>query len=76
MSTTVRATERLEPALQAYARMKRRRLAWIAVLAAATVASLLVDLGTGPAAIPPLDVLGSMLGLKELTAAQEVIESQ
>ncbi|WP_246671287.1 iron ABC transporter permease [Mesorhizobium sp. 8] len=73
MSATVQSLDPSAAALQAYARLKRRRLLWIALLALATAACFLVDLGSGPAAIPPLDALGSMLGLKQLTAAQEVI---
>ena len=60
-------------ALAAYARLRRRRLLLILLLAAAVACVFLLDLGTGPAGIPPLDALGSLTGLSTLPPAQEVI---
>ena len=60
-------------ALAAYARLRRRRLLLILLLAAAVACVFLLDLGTGPAGIPPLDALGSLTGLSTLPPALEVI---
>lgn len=73
MDATISLTNQAIAALHAYARLKRRRLMLIAGLCAATAACFLIDLGTGPAAIPPLDALAAMLGLKDLSAAQAVV---
>lgn len=59
--------------MAAYARLKRRRLLLIAMLALATAACFLIDLGSGPAAIPPFDALAALTGVKQLSAAQEVV---
>ena len=65
--------EAVELVLRDYARQRRRRLAALAALALAVLAALLLDIGTGPAAIAPGDALAHLLHLRPLPGAQGVI---
>ncbi|HWK68416.1 MAG TPA: iron ABC transporter permease [Rhizobiaceae bacterium] len=60
-------------ALHAYSRLKRRRLLLISLLATGVGFIFLLDLGTGPAGIAPLDALAALAGLSDLPPAQQVI---
>jgi len=60
-------------ALRAYARLKRRRLLLISLLAVCALIVFLFDLGTGPAGIAPIEALYALAGFADLSAAQEVI---
>jgi iron complex transport system permease protein len=74
VSTVVSQHERLaDDALAAYAGLKRRRRILLALLGCGVIAAFLLDLGTGPASISIRDAVSSLLGLTELSRAQDVI---
>lgn len=57
----------------AYARVVRRRLCWLGILAAAVLGSFWLDLCTGPSVFPLADVLRGLLDPSALPDAQRVI---
>lgn len=59
--------------IAAYARIKRWRAGFLALLGLAVAVAFLLDLGSGPAAIPPSDAMKILLGLADAPRAQEVI---
>lgn len=63
----------LDGVVEGYRRQRRWRLAWLGILGLALIAAVLIDIGTGPAAIMPMDALAHLTGLAPLPATQGII---
>ena len=73
MSGLAHPAPRTVGVLEAYARLKRRRVAILALLGLGAILAFLLDLGTGPAAIAPLEALAMLTGLADTSPTQQVI---